>query len=491
MRSALTSGSLLAGRYRLQEKLADDADGAQWRAVDELLRRPVLVRCSPGDDGQAEAVIAAARACAALSDRRMLRVLDADVIDGRVVVVSEWVPANDLARLLEDGPLEPDEARRVTHEVACALAAAADQGLHHLRLTPEKVLRGETGQVKIIGLGVDAAASGAGLDASTATASAVDTEAVGALLYAALTGRWPLPEGTGGPTSVPLAPFEAGAARRPRQVRAGVPADLDEIAVAALGARGGAVSAGHGRVGWLRSPEDVAAALDRGLDPTDATGTLLPVEVVVATPPPALSGRTRLVAGTLLGAALAAVVALVGWQLGASTSTSPPAVAGSLPSARSATPTPPLDSSAVPVSAVEDLDPHGDGSENPGDVALAVDGKPSTAWRTLTYFGSPRLGQLKPGVGLVLDLGQRRRVRSVSFVLEGRGTDLALGAADRRSGSETGYPVVASVTGAGRTVTLRPEDPLLARYLLVWLTSLPQVAPGQYRGGVAEIVVNR
>ena len=52
------------------------------------------------------------------------------------------------------------------------------------------------------------------------------------------------------------------------------------------------------------------------------------------------------------------------------------------------------------------FDPEGDGEpENDSDVPLAFDGDPSTAWSTLEYRGSPDFGNLKDGVGLLLDLG--------------------------------------------------------------------------------------
>jgi putative peptidoglycan lipid II flippase len=37
-------------------------------------------------------------------------------------------------------------------------------------------------------------------------------------------------------------------------------------------------------------------------------------------------------------------------------------------------------------------------------VKFAYDGNPSTRWRTVQYFGNPKLGNIKRGVGLVLDL---------------------------------------------------------------------------------------
>ncbi len=58
------------------------------------------------------------------------------------------------------------------------------------------------------------------------------------------------------------------------------------------------------------------------------------------------------------------------------------------------------------LAGVKDFDPFGDPpEENPDQAGNAIDGKQATAWTTLTYRGRPTLGGLKPGVGLVVDLG--------------------------------------------------------------------------------------
>jgi hypothetical protein len=47
---------------------------------------------------------------------------------------------------------------------------------------------------------------------------------------------------------------------------------------------------------------------------------------------------------------------------------------------------------------------------------------------------------------------------------------------------------MAQATEAGEKVTLKSPDPTSARYVLVWLTGLPQV-DGGWRGGIREITV--
>ncbi len=44
-------------------------------------------------------------------------------------------------------------------------------------------------------------------------------------------------------------------------------------------------------------------------------------------------------------------------------------------------------------------------------------------------------------------------------------------------------------TARRTTLTLEPEEPTRARYLVVWLTRLPQESDGRFRGHVAEVTV--
>ena len=62
----------------------------------------------------------------------------------------------------------------------------------------------------------------------------------------------------------------------------------------------------------------------------------------------------------------------------------------------------------VRLTAAGAFDPEGDGHERDEEASLAVDGNPSTFWRTERYSRF-----FKKGVGLVLDAGRRVRVRQV------------------------------------------------------------------------------
>ena len=184
----LHSGHKLARRYRLEECVTRLDGFSSWRAVDEKLRRAVGVHLLPADHPRARSVLAAARSSALLGDPRFVQVLDAVEENDLVYVVHEWLPdATELTALLAAGPLEPHDAYQLVNQVSQAMAAAHREGLAHLRLTPGAVLRTASGQYRIRGLAVNAALRGI----TSRPPQRTDTEAIGALLYAALTQRWP------------------------------------------------------------------------------------------------------------------------------------------------------------------------------------------------------------------------------------------------------------------------------------------------------------
>jgi serine/threonine protein kinase len=491
---ALEAGARLVDRYLLEEALGPATGGTTyWRAQDELLDRPVGLCLLQNGSAEAQRVLSAARRAAAVTDPRFLRVLDANEADGVVYVVSEWVVASSLADLIADRPLTAGHACDLASEVAGALDAAHRDGLAHLCLTPEHVLRTSHGQVKVAGLAVDAAVRGL-TAADPADAATRDTQGAAAILYAALTGRWPGAE----PSSVAAAPYEGDRVCSPRQVRAGVPDDLDVIVSATLGtARHGSSAGGE--------PAHTPAELARRLTATAATSRIPVVEPLSEphgdTPPPHTSpyvapyddegGRRGRVAGRLayllVGLVLLVGLGLAGWQL--ATSNFGGLGPGSDDPSASSTASPPAQASRVRVAAATSFDPPpGNGDENSARAPRAVDGDPATVWNTSIYQQQLGPGGLKNGVGLMLDLGSSTQVSSVAVTLVGQGTDLQLRLADAQGQTLGDYAKVATkADAAGRTV-LSLDKPVSGRYLLIWLTKLPPVSGG-FRGQISEVVV--
>jgi hypothetical protein len=480
-------GIRLAGRYRLDERMQNGEGTAFWRATDEVLRRPVAVRTLGADSAHAGALVSAARAASLVSDPRFLHVLDVSDQDspdgaGRIIyVVSEWAQGPSLgSQLRAEGPLNPEEARRITQEVAQALALISGLGLAHRAVNPECVLRTDTGSVKLVGLGVDAAV--AGLDMANGTdGAAADARSVGALLYAALTARWP----GGAAYGLPAAPTEHGHLCTPRQVRAGVPADLDAVAERALSDQ-----PRHGPP--LRTPADIAASLSGNGYRGQFAGRTVQFEAPLArmNPEPAREpvswpGRLTAIARAVAALLLVSGVVLIGWQLAGS------GISPGESDQPDGTNTPPggrATARLLPIEQASDFDPEGaDKGEHPQEAARAIDDDPISAWHTQSYRQSD-IGN-KSGVGLLLDLGSVRDVRQVTVHLIGTGSDVDLLASESLGEQAGDYRKVAEASEVGESVELSPTDPIRARYVVVWLTKLPADSAGDYRGGIADVKV--
>jgi len=120
-------------------------------------------------------------------------------------------------------------------------------------------------------------------------------------------------------------------------------------------------------------------------------------------------------------------------------------------------------------------------------VAQAVAGDPATPWYT-DWYGSPDFADLRPGTGLLLDMGRTVTVTSVRVSLGGEpGASLQL-----RAGllpTLAWLPVVAGVSDAGGTVRLQPSPPVHVRYILIWFTDLPPTPAGTYQASIYQVVI--
>jgi hypothetical protein len=338
------------------------------------------------------------------------------------------------------------------------------------------VICADDGAVKVTDLGTAAALSG------VEPTPAVDAAGIGAVAYACLTARWAGGDQAQGWQRLEPAPWSGGRPCSPRQVRAGVPRALDGVVMRALAADPAfAVGA---RVDPLETPAAVARALHELPLPRTPTRRIeLSREQ---------ERRRRRLRRSVALAGLVAVGGL-GWLVGLAV--------GGVPGQsrfsdlqRSPTPTPGA-TAAGPIQltadSVRDFDPEGDGSENPTQAQLAVDGDPLTGWATALYKKRADFGGLKNGVGLLIDLGRPVTVRQVAVAFLRPGADLEIRVADARSEHAEDYRVVASAQRIGDVATLSPRGgPVTARYWLVWLTRLPKDGSG-YRTAIGEVQLRR
>ncbi|GAB3241145.1 hypothetical protein [Kineosporia babensis] len=279
--SNATRGTVLAGRYRLEDRYHANTDSSVWRAADLTLDRPVTVRVMRPGHPYAADVADAARRAALIDDPRLVRVLDVGSDGDVTFMVSSHVDGDSLATLIERAPLAPPVVRRIVGEVAQGLRGAAARGLHHLRLTPRSVIVCYDNTIKISGVAVEAAA--AGLDpTSAAQATRVDALGLIGLLYAGLTGRWPL-----GDTGFPPAPrANGGGPIAPTELVPDIPGDLNRLCLLTLGPMDSGPHSPAEVVGMLSPwPTPEEAPLRSATRPRDPA--------TPATPNPALVMRGR------------------------------------------------------------------------------------------------------------------------------------------------------------------------------------------------------
>ena len=370
----------LTGRYHLEELIAVGGMGEVWRAVDQVLARPVAVKLLRPEYTRDAVTLARFRA-----EARHAGLLNhpgiAQVYDYRdaspespAYLVMELVAGPSLAGLLAAGRLEPARAADVLAQAAAALGTAHAAGVVHRDIKPGNLLITHDGQVKVTDFGIahsarteDLTSTGALIGTTgylapervcggSATAAS-DLYALGIVGYECLTGQLPF---RGEPLQVALAHreqelpgFPPGCLRQPggaelatliRDLTAKDPAARPATAavVAARACRirdgragmsaapspaGGVTPAGDAAAaGSAAAPGGAAAtgsasAAGRTAAPGSATREDGPVRSIWPEAAPGPGRRRRIAAALALTAGIAAA-GLLGWQL-ATTQDSP------------------------------------------------------------------------------------------------------------------------------------------------------------------------
>lgn len=504
----------IADRYRLIERVGVDESGPVefWLARDSVLARQVGATLVAGSEDAERSQWAASMVTALLrwgqfSHPGCPRILDVvgvgQGLDRRglpdeisVVVVTDWAPGPTLVELLaghrgqggrpgdaEGGqpvqgtafsaPMEAGAALGMVAPLAAAAEAAHGHGLLLGCYRPELLHLSQAGSRGAhVHLGF--------LLPDPARVPGDDVRGLGAVLYALLTGRWPLAlaaagigavVGTDGSSDpVPAAPHVLDAR---------VPRALSELAMAALGLGG----AGAGVKTAAALNRTVVALLDDGARPRpggyggpperavsaleDGQGAVRPGSAVeVSAPTVAVgrfgAGRTRVAVGAVAVVAAVGVFGVGPWHqdrgpLG------PPIPAVVAPGAVAAAP-----GTAVVVSASV-YDPTGQ-PDNPTQVWRALGTDPKAGWSTDTYLQP--FPALKPGVGIMVGFAGPVQLTSLSVTSPSAGSEVQVRSASSPTSALADTTVLASTRlQAGETVVpLAQSQPVT--HVLVWITRL-------------------
>ncbi len=173
---------LLAGRYRLTDRIAAGGMGEVWRGEDVLLNRAVAVKLLPtgraGDESFLARFRAEARYAASLSHPGIARVYDygESAEFGGAYLIMELVKGEPLSAILaRAGRLSPDATLDITGQAARALDAAHQAGIVHRDIKPGNLLVAAGGTTKITDFGIATAVRAAQASHLTETGMVMGT----------------------------------------------------------------------------------------------------------------------------------------------------------------------------------------------------------------------------------------------------------------------------------------------------------------------------
>jgi eukaryotic-like serine/threonine-protein kinase len=488
---APTVGEILAERYQLEEHVNDDSAGRQvWRGVDVILRRPVAVVLRyPGGDSATEMLQAAVDASRVIHPN-LVGVYDAIDEGSRAYVVREWVEGESLREMVNrEGPLSPGRATAIAHAITDSLTAVHATGMVHGNVHPGTILIADDGRVVLA-------------DARADSADNVETDirSVGGIIYFALTAHWPHTEVRR--SALPDANRDAsGNPAAPRQIRAGVPAYLDDLTMDLLDNRVAPPAA-----------DALAAELSRLDSADDEYEDVGPLRFAQS----ASTEPQRSTSKIIIGVAALVVIAVVGLVFGiraiSSSGGDDPGQTTQANTGANGNATNPDDDNQPPVATpkkipltakmVRIVDPPDGDREDTGQAKYVVDSDPNTVWET-QRFKQSNFGNRKKGMGVLINLGTPRSLSEIEVEtsVPGVAMDIRTGPADYGDNSSGDDKIVKTYKKLGESDTEKTDGTREVfsvfdanqkyQYVLVFLSDLPAADDnsGGYKVSVNKIEV--
>ena len=476
-------GTLLNGRFRLEEQIGAGGMSTVYRAYDVNLERWVAIKLMhrdiSSDPDQLERFRREARSVARLNHPHVVTVIDFGEDDGRPYIVLELIEGETLKqRIRRLGRLPVGEAVAYAIEVGRALEAAHACRLVHRDVKPQNVLLDSEGRAKVTDFGIARSLEVHGLTQTGRVLGTTDyvspeqalgrevTEqsdvySLGIVLYEMLVGEPPFRA----ESQVAVAmkhvqePMPDVLIARP-DVSSALAAVVDRATAKELENRSQSAAE------LVHDLEQVLAieAARAGETTGEATTVLQTLEGDTSEFAPLRLRRPRRWLLSVVAVALAVAVAAV--YLASRTERGP----GESPPVASVGALTPL---KLAQGSAHDYDPEGDEQESSEATDLAIDANPTTVWDTETYEAG-FAGANKTGVGLYLETAGVA-AKQLDLRTSTPGYTAAVYAADDVPDDLSGW------TRVSGEVEVRPQQRIALdtagrefRNYLLWISALPQ-----------------
>ena len=249
----LSTGSTFAGRYQIIEELGKGGMGRVYKVFDTKIKEKValkLIKPEVATDKETiERFSNEIRLARKIGHRNVCRMFDLGEAEGAHFITMEYVPGEDLKRLIRTmGRLSPGQVISIARQVCEGLSEAHRLGIVHRDLKPQNIMVDDEGNVRIMDFGIARSMKGKGITGEGMIIGTpeymspeqvdgkevdrrTDIYSLGIILYEMLTGRAPFEGET---------PFSVGVKQKseipkdPAALNPQVPRDLSGLILRCL-----------------------------------------------------------------------------------------------------------------------------------------------------------------------------------------------------------------------------------------------------------------